>query len=321
VSVSCIAIGFLCFAHAYAVEPVVVYCSRKDDVAQSAAERFERETGTVVKVVWVDSQTRNGELPARLADDRGRSRADVFWSSDLTTAIALKSEGLSVPYESPNEKDVPASCSDPEHHWTGFPDEVRVIVYNKEVLGDPDDIPTSIFDMINPRFNAKVCMADPLSGTTALHAAALFQVLGEDMAEVFFSGLRTNKIAVVTSNREVVDRVAAGEFTIGLTDSRDFEAAAKEGKPIGAVFPDQQSYGTLIVPSALVLMANGPNPEQGRRFIDFLLRSEIQKLLGPTRETLTGSNIKPMEIDYVKLVAQAKELSRGFLKEWVDKQK
>jgi hypothetical protein len=79
-------------AHAYAVEPVVVYCSRKDDVAQSAAERFERETGTVVKVVWVDSQTRSGELPARLADDRGRSRADVFWSSDLTTAIALKSE-------------------------------------------------------------------------------------------------------------------------------------------------------------------------------------------------------------------------------------
>jgi iron(III) transport system substrate-binding protein len=164
-------------------------------------------------------------------------------------------------------------------------------------------------------------MADPLSGATALHAAALFQVLGEDVAEVFFSGLTTNKIAVVTSNREVVDRVAAGEFTIGVTDSRDFEAAAKEGKPIGAVFPDQQSYGTLIVPSALVLMANGPNPEQGRRFIDFLLRSEIQKLLGPTRETLTGSNIKPMEIDYVKLVAQAKELSRGFLKEWVDKQK
>jgi ABC-type Fe3+ transport system substrate-binding protein len=87
------------------------------------------------------------------------------------------------------------------------------------------------------------------------------------------------------------------------------------------VFPDQQSYGTLIVPSALLLMAHGPNPEQGRRFIDFLLRSEIQKLLGPTRETLTDSNIKPMQIDYVKLVAQAKELSRGFLKEWVDKQK
>ena len=163
-------------------------------------------------------------------------------------------------------------------------------------------------------------MADPLSGTTALHAAALFQVLGEDMAEVFFSGLTTNKIAVVTSNPEVVDRIAAGEFAIGVTNSRDFEAAAKEGKSIGAVFPDQQSFGTLIVPSALVLMAHGPNPEQGKRFIDFLLRSEIQKLLGASRETVTGSNIKPMEIDYVKLVAQAKKLSRGFLKEWVDKQ-
>lgn len=254
-----------------------------------------------------------------MADDKGRSRADVFWSSDLAPAIFLKSEGLSAPYESPNANGEPASYSDPGHYWTGFPGEVRVIVYNKELLGDPDDIPTSVFDMINPRFNSKVCMADPLSGTTSLHAAALFQVLGEEMAEVFFGGLTTNRIAVVTSNREVVDRVAAGEFALGVTDSGDFEVAAKEGKPIGAVFPDQHSFGTLIIPSALVLMAKGPNPEQGKRFIDFLLRAEIQKLLRASRATLTGGNIKPMDIDYMKLVAQSKELSRGFLKEWLSK--
>jgi iron(III) transport system substrate-binding protein len=123
-------------------------------------------------------------------------------------------------------------------------------------------------------------MANPLSGTTSLHAAALFQVLGEDRAEVFFSGLKTNKIAVVSSNAEVVNRVAEGEFAFGIADSKDFDVASKEGKPVGAVFPDQQSFGALVIPSALVLMADGPNPEEGKRFIDFLLRSEIQKLLG-----------------------------------------
>ena len=135
VSVSCIAIGFLCFARVHAAEPVVVYRSIKDDVARSIAKRFGRESGTAVKLVWIDSQTRSEELRAQLADDKGRSRADVFWSSDLTSAIALKSEGLSVPYESPNKKDVPASYSDSEHYWTGFPDELRVIVYNKGAPG------------------------------------------------------------------------------------------------------------------------------------------------------------------------------------------
>jgi ABC-type Fe3+ transport system substrate-binding protein len=68
-------------------------------------------------------------------------------------------------------------------------------------------------------------------------------------------------------------------------------------------------------------MANGPNLEQGKRFIDFLLRTEIQKLLAVSRAIPTLDNVKPMAVDYVKLVAQSKELSRGFLKEWVDKQK
>ena len=74
VTVSCIAIGFLCYARAHAVESVVVYCSTKGNLPQSVAERFGKEAGTVVKLVWVDSQTRSQELRARLADDKGRSR-------------------------------------------------------------------------------------------------------------------------------------------------------------------------------------------------------------------------------------------------------
>lgn len=225
-----------------------------------------------------------------------------------------------MPYESQNARDLPPIYSDPEHYWTGFPDQVRVFVYYKNLLVDPDEVPTSVFDMINPRFEGRVCIANPLTGTTLLHIAALFQVLGQDMGEVLFSGLKTNKITIASSNAEVVNRVATGEFAFGVADSSDADAAVKEGKPIRVVFPDQDSFGTLIIPSALVLMANAPNPDQAKRFIDFMLRSEIQKLLDAKRKTPTVNNIKPMEVDYVKLVAQSKELSRGFLKEWVSKQ-
>jgi iron(III) transport system substrate-binding protein len=293
----------------------------KEDVAQSVSEHFEKETGTSVKLLRVSTQAASDKPVTRLGTEKGQSRADVFWSSDLAAAIVLKSEGLSMPYESPDSKKVPLIYSDPEHYWTGFPDQVRVFVYNKNLLVDPDEVPTSVFDMINPRFNGRVCIANPLTGTTLLHATALFQMLGQDMGEALFSGMKTNKIAIASSNAQVVNRVAAGEFAFGVTDSEDFDAAVKEGKPVGVVFPDQASFGTLIIPSALVLMANAPNPEQAKRFIDFVLRSEIQKLLGVSRKTPMVNNIKPMEVDYVKLVAQSKELSGGFLKEWVDKQK
>jgi iron(III) transport system substrate-binding protein len=73
--------------------------------------------------------------------------------------------------------------------------------------------------------------------------------------------------------------VAAGEFAFGIADTDDFYTAAKEGEPVGALFPDQQTFGTLVIPNTLVLLANAPNLEQRKQFIDFLLRPEIQKLL------------------------------------------
>ena len=319
--VSYVAIAFLCFAAALGAEQVVVYCSMKEDVGRSVVERFEKQTGATVTLVRINSQASIQNLLARLAAEKGRSRADVFWSRDLAAAISLKSKGLSVHYESPNAKEMPALYSDPDRYWTGFPAQARIIIYNKNLLIDPQEIPTSVFDMINPRFNGRACIANPLSGTASLHAAALFQVLGRDMAKVFFNALKINKITITSSNGEVRNRVAAGEFAFGVADSEDFDAVFKEGKPVGVVLPDQQSFGTFVVPSVLVLMANGPNLEQGKRFIDFLLRTEIQKLLAVSRAIPTLDNVKPMAVDYVKLVAQSKELSRGFLKEWVDKQK
>ena len=209
-----VAIAFLCFAAALRAEQVVVYYSMKEDVGRSAVERFRKETGATVTLVRINSQASIQNLLARLAAEKGRSRADVFWSRDLAAAISLKSKGLSVHYESPNAKEMPALYSDPDRYWTGFPAQARIIIYNKNLLIDPQEIPTSVFDMINPRFNGRACIANPLSGTASLHAAALFQVLGRDMAEVFFNALKINKITVVSSNGEVQNRVAAGEFTL-----------------------------------------------------------------------------------------------------------
>jgi ABC-type Fe3+ transport system substrate-binding protein len=87
------------------------------------------------------------------------------------------------------------------------------------------------------------------------------------------------------------------------------------------VFPDQKAFGTLVIPAALVLIQNGPNPEQGKRFIDFLLRSDMQKLLGENQVVPSLDKIKPMEVDFSKLESESKELSRGFLSRWVRRQK
>ena len=327
VSVYLAAVVFACSPDALGAEKVVVYCSVKIAVARAVAERFEKDAGTKVRLVPNNHQATSKELLDRLIAEKERAQVDVFWSCDPVPAVILKSEGLSAPYKSPNAKTLPGLYRDPEHHWTGFPARARVIIYNRNLITDPDEVPTSVFDMMNPRFSGKACIANPLLGTTLMHAAALFQVLGKDFAEAFFNSLNTNGVKMLSTNSEVRRRVAAGDFAFGIADTEDFSMASKEGQPVGVVFPDRQAFGTLVIPAVLVLIKHGPNPEEGKRFIDFVLLPEIEKLLVASESVpLSGAmpsldRIKPMEVDFSKLVSESKELSRGFLSQWVCRQK
>src|SRR5262249_30246908 len=129
------------------------------------------------------------------------------------------------------------------------------------------------------RFKGKACLANPLFGTTSMHAAALFQVLGGDEARKFFEDFAANGGKVLSSNGEVKRRVGEGEYAVGLTDTDDYNEARNDGKPVGVVSPDQDGIGPLVVPNCVVLIAGGPNPEAGKRFIDELLCPETEKTL------------------------------------------
>jgi iron(III) transport system substrate-binding protein len=200
--ISFIAIVLQWYAHGLGAEQIVVYHSVKDLVARSVAERFEKETGISVRLVPESGRPESEELSCRLIAEENGLSPDLLWAEAPVSAVILKSKGRSAPYESPNAKDLPKQYSDAEHYWTGFPAGAVVILYNQDLLNDPEEAPTSVFDMMNPRFNGKACMANPLFGRTSVYAAALFEVLGTEFAEIFFDSLKTNKVAILSSTSE-----------------------------------------------------------------------------------------------------------------------
>jgi iron(III) transport system substrate-binding protein len=84
----------------------------------------------------------------------------------------------------------------------------------------------------------------------------------------------------------------------------------------------------------VVLIADGPNPQGGKRVIDYLLRPETEAALArgeaaqmPLRADVelpegfrfqSVSKLNTMAVDYGKLAQKLDELSHGFLKDWVD---
>ena len=312
--------------------PVVVYTSVDDVFARPVAQRFEQETGIKVLLVPDTEETKSAGLLNRLIAEKNRPRADVFWSGDPVRAAMLKARGVSTPYRSPKAEGLPTRFSDPDGHWTGFSARARVLIYNRNLVPQNGE-PKSIWDLLDTRFRGKACIANPLFGTTSMHAAALFAVLGENKAKEFFEGFAANGGTILSSNGEVRRRVAAGEFAVGITDTDDANVARLEGKPIGIVYPDQDGMGTLIIPNCMVLIAGGPNPEAGRRFIDYLLEAKTERVLAESdaaqmplrpdvevpRNVKRIVQLKSMAVDYAALGQLLDGLSKGYLKDWVDR--
>jgi len=310
---------------------VVVYTSVDDVFARPICEAFARDTGIIVQLVPDTEETKSTGLLNRLIAEKARPRCDVFWSGDPIRAAILKSKGVSTTYVSSQAAALPKLYSDPEGHWTGFSCRARIIIYNRDLVPDGQE-PRSVLDLLDVRFKDKACLANPLFGTTSMHAAALFAKLGENEAQKFFARLAANGGKVLSSNSEVRRRVAAGEFAVGLTDTDDYNVARQEGKPVGVVYPDADGIGTVIVPNCVVLIAGGPHEENGKRFIDYLLTPAVEQALAeseaaqmPVRigvpvpaHVVTLDQLKPMEIDYGALGARLEELTKGFLKKWVD---
>lgn len=310
---------------------VVVYTSVDDVIARPICERFQRETGIKVQLVPDTEETKSTGLLNRLIAEKARPRCDVFWSGDPVRAAILKAKGVSAAYISPQAAELPKLFSDPEGHWTGFSCRARVIIYNRDLVPEGQE-PKSVLDLLDARFKDKACLANPLFGTTSMHAAALFEKLGDDKAKKFFMDFAANGGRILSSNGEVRRRVAAGEFAVGLTDSDDYNVARLEGKPVGVVYPDADGMGTVIVPNCAVLIAGGPNADNGKRFIDYLLTPEVEQALAeseaaqmPVRSgvsvpahVVTLDQLKPMQVDYGLLAKRLESLTKGFLKEWVD---
>ncbi len=313
---------------------VVVYTSVDEVFARPVAESFTRETGIEVRLVPDTEETKSTGLLNRLIAEKERPRADVFWSGDPVRAAVLKMKGVSAPYRSARAEGLPQEFSDPGGHWTGFSARARVLIYNRNLVPEGRE-PRSVMDLLDPRFKGKACMANPLFGTTSMHAAALFAVLGDEKAKALFDGFRKNGGKMLSSNGEVRRRVADGELSVGITDTDDANVARLEKKPIGVVYPDQDGMGTLIVPNCAVLIARGPNPDAGRAFIDYLLRPETEEALArseaaqmPLRKGVAApegvapvERLKAMAVDYGELSVRLQKLTAGFLKEWAQSEK
>ena len=307
---------------------VVVYTSVDQVFSEPVFRAFEKESGISVRAVFDTEETKSTGVLNRLIAEAGHPQADVFWSGDPVRPFLLIKRGLVEPYLSPQAQGLPPGLRALDGSWTGVAARARVLLVNRKLV-PAGETPRSIRDLADPRWKGKGALANPLFGTTTMHVAALFVHWGEPAARAFLDALKANGVRIASSNGEVKRLVVAGEVAFGLTDTDDANEARKEGADVEVVYPDGDDLGTLVIPTAVVLMANRPHPEAGKRLVDYLLSSEAERQMAeaaahmPLRAGVVTpaavrrvSDIRAMEVDYAR-VAEEMERIQPWLRQWV----
>lgn len=301
---------------------VTIYVSTDRVFSEPVLREYERRSGVKVNVVYDTEETKSTGLANRLIAEMGRPQADVFWSNEPVRTLVLKSRGVLAPYRSPSAEGIPAALVDPEGYWTGFSARMRVIAYNTKLV-KPDEAPVSIFDLADPKWRGQVAIADPRFGSTSFHVAALYAIAGDQKMDELFRRLKENGVRVVDGNSVVRDMVVRGEVKVGLTDTDDVNVALEDGQQIGMVLPDQEGLGVPVMPNMVSFIANAPHPDEGRRLIDYLLSSDVERQLAqseavqiPLHAGVQGpknipsiETFKPMTLDYSKAASRVEEVT------------
>jgi len=293
-------------------EEVVVYSAHDEEFSRPIFEAFTRRTGIAVLAKYDTESTKTVGLVGALLAERERPRCDLFWNNEALHTLRLGREGLLRDYQSAATEPYPERTKSSSGAWHGFAARARVLLVNKELLAEAR-WPDSIEDLTDPQWRDQCGLAKPLFGTTATHAACLYDAWGAERATRYFEDLKRN-CAILSGNRQVAQAVGEGRLLFGLTDTDDAMLEVESGSPVEIVYPDQGegASGTLFIPNTLCLLKGSPNPKAAEQLMDFLLSPMVegrlvdgpgaQVPLNPQTEAQprveTPETVKAMEVDF-----------------------
>ncbi len=284
---------------------VVVFVALDRVYSEPILSTFERETGITVRPVYDTEAAKTTGLINRLLARRDRPEADVLWNNEAVQTQTLAQQGLLEPYVSPQAERIRAEYRDPDGYWTGFAARLRVMIINTDLV-DPAEAPASLADFIDPAQRGRGAFALPFYGTTFTHVSILYHTWSPRRLADWLAAIQRNDTAIAPGNGPVRDLVASGEYAFGLTDTDDAYAAILDGRPVDVLVPDADD-GAVLIPNTVALVAGGPNPDAGRRLIDFLLSPQVERRLaeGRSAQIPLGRDLADVETPWSDLLASA----------------
>ncbi len=303
---------------------LTVLCTVTEDWCLVQTKAFEAKTGIKTNFVRLSS----GEAATKLVATKNNPEYSVWWGGPADGFVSAKSQGVLEAYRSPNAAKIADSQKDAEGFWTGVYVGALGMCSNKpemDKLGLP--IPTSWNELLNEKLKGKFSIAHPAtSGTSYTTVWTQMTLNNFDEAKTldYFKKLHPNVFQYTKSGVAPAQTVGKGEAAAGIVFSHDCVAAIESGfKDLVVSFAKE---GTGYEVGAMALIKGGPEPKEGKLWIDWALTAEAQELGGqakayqlPTHpdakahpKAVKLSELKLVNYDFVKAGEARKALTAKF---------
>jgi iron(III) transport system substrate-binding protein len=248
-------------------KPVVVYTAHNSSIVDTLLPMFEKDTGLKAEVVKMGS----GDVAKRAKAEAANPAADVIWS--ISGSALTELADILEPYKPADYDKINQSLVENDA-WTPYTGVVYVLAVNTS-LQPLDSAPKSWAELADPKWKGQITSARAdNSGSAMQQLQGVLTIFGDKGWEEY------DKIAknfVLSDSSGAVPRyVADGETSMGLTLEDNALQYVKGGAPMSIV---HLTDGTIATPDGIALVKGGPNPDGGKKFIDWALSKSTQETL------------------------------------------
>jgi iron(III) transport system substrate-binding protein len=256
-------------------DKLVVYSGRNQNLIGELLDQFAAENEIDISVKYAETS----ELLPTLLEEGDRTRVDVFFSQDAGALAELSRERMLRKLPSRLTGDVDQRFRSSTGDWVGVTARARVIAYNTDEL-KPEDLPESVFDVIDPKWRGKGGFA-PTNASFIAFVSALRAQAGDDRTRAFLEGLASNRAERFDNNVLTLDAVASGDVLLGLVNHYYLYNEYREhpNAPVKNHFPGQKpgGEGTFINIAGVGVLEGTDQLDAAQELVEFLLGREAQE--------------------------------------------